>query len=664
MDQQSHFLDQLNRTPKPHPDRPEPALWFKELRLFDRLDLKAERRKITLHRGFNILWAAPEDPDTEQGLYRDGLAGHASGKTLFCRILRHLLGEDPLGTQSQRDGIHKKFLSLWAVAYVRVNGRSWIVGRPLATDGEKFAVAVDTFEEALSGTEPPVGGYDVFLGEVQKLGSSVEPLFPNAGWRHMLPWLARDQEARFSSLVAWREAISQGDNPLTKVIDRHQVMRAVLGLLDHREPDLRQKIESDQVTLESLRNRLATDQTQLTGKVVLAEGQAKELLGEETPLEAKAILERLDSLAEVLRDGAQGLRKRPHSPAVITAQKRLADANKALTLADDELTKINEQLPKLRERQLRDLTTIRQIKSGNVVDPARADAGFCPRTLIYAREHGCYKDSAPSAESALSIADLEAQARADADVITAVEARAAQLRSSLSKLQTAVNDAHSQLEDATTEANRDLVLLTQKAASAGAIAKLYRDIEQTRNTQATVEKDIKKRGETLDSDRATLTKLRRDMDRKVGELSNVFADIIRGVMGYSVEPELRVTGDGIEPHVSRGSELSGAALDTIKTLAFDLAAVIASIEGRGEHPRFLIHDGPREGDMARVIYDRFFLYASGIERAFATPDDASFQYIITTTTPPPKSMQQGSRWLLNPVLDSRDQNSRLLKENF
>jgi hypothetical protein len=68
--------------------------------------------------------------------------------------------------------------------------------------------------------------------------------------------------------------------------------------------------------------------------------------------------------------------------------------------------------------------------------------------------------------------------------------------------------------------------------------------------------------------------------------------------------------------------------------------------------------------MARVIYERFFFYAAGIERMFATPDDASFQYLITTTTPPPKSMRQGSRWLLEPVLDSRNKEKRLLREDF
>jgi len=664
MDPQAHFLDQLIRTVKPHPDRPEPELWFKELRLLDRLDLTAERRRITLHRGFNILWAAPEDPETEQGLYRDGLAGHASGKTLFCRILRHLLGEDHLGTQSQRDGIHEHFLSLWAVASVRVNRRSWIVGRPLAADGDKFAVPVDTFEEALSGPEAPTGGYDQFIAEVQKLGQSVEPIYPGAGWRHLLPWVARDQEARFSSLVAWRETVSQGDNPLTKVIDRHQVMRAVLGLLDHREPALRQRLEGDQTTLETMRNRLVTDETQLTGKVVLATDQAAKLLGEEMPKETDAIVARLDSLAEVLRDGAQGLNKRPPAPAVVAAQKRLYAANKALTLAESELEKTNEQLPTLIARRDRDLTMARQIKTGNVVDPTRADANFCPRTLIYAKEKGCYQDTKPTDESALSVTDIENQAKADSIAIDALEAKAKKLNAEMSKLETAVADAEIHLNDATTEANRDLALLLHKAARAEGIAKLYRSIAETREEQTKAANTIKQRGEALDADRATLSRLRRDMEDKVVELSNIFADIIRGVMGVSVEPELRVTAEGIEPHVTRGSELSGAALDTIKTLAFDLAAVIASIEGKGDHPRFLIHDGPREGDMARVIYDRFFFYATGIEHAFASPDEASFQYIITTTTPPPKSMREGSRWLLNPVLDSRDKKYRLLREDF
>ena len=78
---------------------------------------------------------------------------------------------------------------------------------------------------------------------------------------------------------------------------------------------------------------------------------------------------------------------------------------------------------------------------------------------------------------------------------------------------------------------------------------------------------------------------------------------------------------------------------------------------------FLIHDGPREGDMARVIYGRFFRYAVELER-LQIAGRCEFQYLITTTTPPPKDMLQGSRWMLDPVLDSRHWDKRLLKEDF
>ncbi|WP_221028903.1 hypothetical protein [Actomonas aquatica] len=664
METQAHFLEQLIRSIAPKAGRSEPDLWFRELRLLDRLDLDSERRKITLHRGFNILWAAPEDPDTEQGLYRDGLAGHASGKTLFCRILRHLLGEDPLGTQSQRDGIASHFLSLWAVASVRVNGKSWIVGRPLATDGEKFAVAAETFEEAIAGSVSPVGGYETFIGEVRSLGKCVEPLFPGHGWRHLLPWLARDQEARFSSLATWREASSQGDNPLTKVVDRHQVMRAVLDLLDKDEPALRLQIDKGQQELEKARFGQMALEAQLEARIGMANEQAKRLLSQRFPEDDDAIEARLRALADVIREGAAKLSDRPIPATVDSAQKRLAEANRKLTLAENKLEAIEEELPRQIERRDRDLTIIRKFKNGDVVDPARADAGFCPRTLQSAIKRGCHQSREPSEESLVAIDDLEAQAKADTIVIEARKEEQRKLNQGMANLREAVRDAERQLGKAQKEADRDLEELTRKASRAEEAAELYASIDQTRARFKSADGEVSKQSEELESKKSSLARLRREMEDRVVELSNIFADVVRAVMGASVEANITITAEGIVPQVTRKSELSGAALDTIKTLAFDLAAVVASIEGKGSHPRFLIHDGPREGDMARVIYERFFLYAAGVEKAFSSPDQASFQYIITTTTPPPKSMREGTRWLLDPVLDSRDKSQRLLKEDF
>jgi hypothetical protein len=67
--------------------------------------------------------------------------------------------------------------------------------------------------------------------------------------------------------------------------------------------------------------------------------------------------------------------------------------------------------------------------------------------------------------------------------------------------------------------------------------------------------------------------------------------------------------------------------------------------------------------MARVIYERFFLYARRIEDSLP-PEEATFQYILTTTTHPPSDMQEGSKWLLGEKLSGKTKAGRLLLEDF
>lgn len=74
-------------------------------------------------------------------------------------------------------------------------------------------------------------------------------------------------------------------------------------------------------------------------------------------------------------------------------------------------------------------------------------------------------------------------------------------------------------------------------------------------------------------------------------------------------------------------------MDTVRVLAFDLGALTASVEGIGNFPRFLVHDCPRESDLAPDIYERVFLLAQHLEEL--CNGEPSFQYIVTTTTPPP-----------------------------
>ena len=93
---------------------------------------------------------------------------------------------------------------------------------------------------------------------------------------------------------------------------------------------------------------------------------------------------------------------------------------------------------------------------------------------------------------------------------------------------------------------------------------------------------------------------------------------------------------GIHPQVRQHGTLTAAAVESLKVVAFDLAALIMGLEGRAQLPGFWLHDSPREADLGLPIYDRLFELARRLEALTPVP---SFQYVVTTTTRPPEALQ-------------------------
>jgi hypothetical protein len=85
----------------------------------------------------------------------------------------------------------------------------------------------------------------------------------------------------------------------------------------------------------------------------------------------------------------------------------------------------------------------------------------------------------------------------------------------------------------------------------------------------------------------------------------------------------------------------GVSANAEKVVAFDLATLAMTIEGRTHLPGFIVHDSPREADLGRSIYHRLFGFARRLE-AFGT--GPLFQYIVTTTTEPPEEFRSAP-WL-------------------
>jgi hypothetical protein len=133
------------------------------------------------------------------------------------------------------------------------------------------------------------------------------------------------------------------------------------------------------------------------------------------------------------------------------------------------------------------------------------------------------------------------------------------------------------------------------------------------------------------------------------------------MLDKAVTGRVEFSGKSIEPRLEYHGPRDSAALKVTKWLAFDLAAVALGVTTKETyHPRFLLHDSPRESDLAPEIYGGLFLAAKELEGAFG--EGAPFQYIVTTTEPPPDEVRQ-EPWL-RLELDASVEKERFLGRNL
>ena len=232
----------------------EPAVWFRRIVLFESIEPEIEIiRDIPLQQGLNIVWAdepGSDDPDAE-------ITGHSAGKTAFCRLIRHLLGEHTFGTKTNTNFIRKALRSGYVGGELFVNGKLKSVMRPIGS-GKASYIKDDCDLEQLIGER----GFPVYqdsylrtLGlseildaiETKEIVQTGEPI----QWGHLLAWIARDQEARFQNSYEWRSPRSESDTPSFQYPKAGPLfmMRAVLGLIASDE------LEAEESLSELLRRQ-------------------------------------------------------------------------------------------------------------------------------------------------------------------------------------------------------------------------------------------------------------------------------------------------------------------------------------------------------------------------------------------------------------------------
>lgn len=653
----------------PASGRGEPAIWVAKLAVYRAWPPSKDtllRQVIELHRGLNILRAETTGSTDEASR----LAGHGAGKTTFCRLVRFVLGEEPAGSKGFREGFRAKFENGWVLAEVFVAGQRWLVGRPLSQSGyHPFAKLngslADEFPESPSrlGFRDYEAAIDAAVFGSMKfrtLADSQKPL----DWPRLLPWLSRDQEAHFSGLLEWRrEQDSDSNSPYISPSDKANLIRLTLGLVDEEE----QKLLADFASKSAMHEQKMRDRPKMEFAVERERRLLEEKLGMavETP-DAPLLLHEVDKKVAQLRKEAN------EAPATLKRNEEMEALKREVELRRTDWGLANAMVEEWKEAVDLEEARVNGVQPPVKVEPAQRDPyretlkglgpfpGYCSHPMDKAWREGCPiaherpRDDEISEATEKIAAEMQPKVTRLAGLKAELERRrklAAPKKLALEAALGAVTLAHErqQLELDDPEAP------SQRAARIEASLASYRQVCADLAQWDQDLKDLKREKEDLDTKLAELTSRHKQL---MDQFGRIFNHIAQQMLGDAVTGLVRFSGKAIVPEIEYHGPRDSAALKVVRWLIFDVAALALGMTNTAaHHPRFLMHDSPREADLAAGIYASLFTAARALEEA--SGGLPAFQYIVTTTEPPPESLNQ-KPWVLDPVLDASSEEGRLL----
>lgn len=614
----------------------EPRLWVRRLKIWKEPGGEIIR-DIELRPGLNIIWSPDGDDDPEGG----GRAiGHGSGKTLFCRLLRYCLGESRFADEVQRDAISTTFLNGVVGAEVILDGVCWAVTRPLGIGRKHFAIVngnldiVAKMEGTATGIEPLIDAIEATI-----LGEGTSQLTRlSAGqraWPVALAWAARDQECRFDDVLDWRSSASGSDTPQPGSGDakgpRLLAMRAFLNAITEDEQAARrqeQDLASQLDQAKRQRSFLEWEQGRRLERLVRDLG-----LGDASLPDTPLLLETLKSVAEEKLAAAAKL---PSGVSAELDEARRTSQNARIVLHDTELkaAELDAKLP-LEEKLLTQMSSEIPGLSAAAQSAASPVCPICEVPIDTALADGCnlshkLPDQAQSrARWDAKLQEIEDQRQTIASIKAEIAALKPEVALASQKAQQA-EERVNRLEKAADARNTSWRTATRNVEDVQRSAELVDEL-------ARAESAIRKLDEDLQRVREQIRGFEDKQAKAIGAISQKFSAIIRRLLGDDAKGIVRLTGKGLEISVEAGGDRRTAAIQSLKVLAFDLACLCLSIEGRTRIPAFLIHDSPREADLGQTIYDEHFRLLRALEEEFA---GSTFQYLITTTTRPPQDINK------------------------
>src|SRR3569833_628321 len=620
----------------------EPRFWFWCLVLWF-VSGGEKIRDVTFGSGLNVIWSPDRIDETGQ----DNAIGHGSGKTLFCRLIRYCLGEGRFSTESQRERIGAAFINGLVGAEVFLDGVLWAIVRPLGIRRRHMAVPNGDLEELAAG-EGTSSGLEPFVEAVERsvitpeLSELVQPGTGNAMWPVAIAWLTRDQECRFEDVLDWRSPSSDSDSPMPasgrEKGPRLEALRAFLVAMTPQE----HKVRRQKVGLDERCRQLDQEIAHRRGEIHRIQDRlvaALELAVQTLPV--------MPLLIDVMRENASErvstATQLPAGPKaeLVVARQEYESTRSEWTRLDGERIRIEASIPV--EQRL--LSQIKGELPGLSFSRAEAENPVCPICevpidRVLAEKCGL-SEKLPDAEACR--ARWGARKRELAEQLRRIDALREERTQTLSQLA---------LVKQRLEPLVDRVAAIERARDSRENA-WYRartvqdDVERLADligAQDEAQRNLATLGSSLERARNRLAALRDEQVRVFGRLTEKFDPIVRRLLGRNANGRISLSGNGIEASIDLGGERSTAAIDSLKVLAFDLAALCLSMEGATRVPAFLLHDSPREADLGLSIYHELFRLALDLEGQTPHP---LFQYIVTTTTEPPETLTSVSRlWLI------------------
>lgn len=608
-----------------------PRLWVRRLVIFS--DPNTIVRDISLKPGLNIVWT----PDMSSS----GAMAHGSGKTTFCRLLRACLGELNLATDAQRSRITARLPTGFAAAEILIDGVCWVAVRSLGLPSD-FVVQADSIEAAVARgrRDGDPTSIDPILVETffsRIAGATPPEIGREQVWDVFRAWLTRDQECRLADILSWRSPQTQTRSSAQVLGERAKLTMVRLGLraLDAEE----RAAAARERELEAAAEKERRDQAYRQQRYAEGLKAARAALGvrDDVGLDDTVHQKGLISLAEAALASAMRveLPKPPDVGSIFARLNALNEQHRALT-SEKQQTESEAQTKRGEAERWRSEAAVGEI------DVAQGKVRVCPVCRVRVDEalaKGCGISLEECDLPALKAAIAEKQAKAGA---LDAEARGADQKARHLEAQIQQLDPQRQalaLEAGAADAASRAVQATAKELQ-DRVYKARRTLDDVRSLRASeaVTKPTPPQTAELDLVRAQMDAGRSRARAAISILEERYQGIMAAWLPAGVVGAIKLDGHGlkVDAEFSGRGEVSTAALDSLKIVAFDLAALHMAVEEKADPPAFLVHDSPREADLDGQLYARLFSLVQQWEEEVETP---CFQYIVTTTTAPPPAVR-------------------------